>query len=1023
MTTKLIVGPVGNGLKKNVLPFNIDDDAFAALINAYQWRGRVKRKRGNEGLGRLTRSFGFASIGVTTDSPWLINTIFTQFTPPVVPEANGTIAPGSVQIIVASVPVITFTDNGDGTLSGTKTGMITNATQANPCEITSTGHTLTTGDVVRLFGIGGMIDLNGHTYTITVVDANNFTLNGVDSTGFPAYTTGGEWTSQSADNFGTINYLTGLIHLDITAPAGSAATATFGYFPDLPVMGLEDFEIATEEFPLKIAFDTIYSYNVLPVEPYSNYSVSYYKNPSTDSVNLPGYVAKTTWTPISWNGQDYQQFWSTNYQGALWATNGITIPFLPTNVGMQFAPANTITYVSNAATTLTLTITNCPLVIGDFVFLNEWTASTPAAITSINYQSGYVTAVSGSPASLTVTITLPFAALTVTTYAPGIVQYLTTRSDVTKDCIRWYDGDPTDGVITSPGFKLGSGWVNFMPPLSQSNFSIGDAPARQYYLVGARMLVPFKDRLVILGPVIQTSSPGSQIYLQDTIIYSQNGTPYYTASFQNDPTFANTTFHSILVPTNQTATAPSWFEDQTGFGGNISAGLDEKLNTVGSNEDVLILGFDSNTARMVYTGNDIVPFNLFIINSELGSTSTFSVINMDQGVLARGNRGYTNSSQTASQRIDISVPDEVFQIANVNNGTERMCAQRDFINEWVYFTYPSNKKDMTGYRFPTETLFYNYRDASWAIFNECFTTYGAFRKQTGFTWATVGNTYPTWADWNDPWDAGQSTLLQQTVIAGNQQGFLFIRAQGTGEPPSLYIKSISGNFITSPDHCLTLDDYIIISGVLGTEGAEVNGNIYQVVNPTLNSFSLDPAIQGLGTYFGGGVIKRMSIPMIQTKQFPTGWGVGKKTRIGVQRYLLTKTAVSQITLQIFLSMDNSSPYNAGPIVPDVEPENNALIYSQVLYTCPESTNLGLSPSNVNLQQLNKVGSNGSSSNSQQQIWHRINTSLLGDTIQLGFTLSDEQMRAVNPDGSLISQEAEIELHGFILDVSPSMELC
>jgi hypothetical protein len=30
---------------------------------------------------------------------------------------------------------------------------------------------------------------------------------------------------------------------------------------------------------------------------------------------------------------------------------------------------------------------------------------------------------------------------------------------------------------------------------------------------------------------------------------------------------------------------------------------------------------------------------------------------------------------------------------------------------------------------------------------------------------------------------------------------------------------------------------------------------------------------------------------------------------------------------------------------------------------------------------------------QAQLWHRINTSLIGDTVQLGFTMSDAQMRA------------------------------
>jgi hypothetical protein len=53
--------------------------------------------------------------------------------------------------------------------------------------------------------------------------------------------------------------------------------------------------------------------------------------------------------------------------------------------------------------------------------------------------------------------------------------------------------------------------------------------------------------------------------------------------------------------------------------------------------------------------------------------------------------------------------------------------------------------------------------------------------------------------------------------------------------------------------------------------------------------------------------------------------------------------------------------------------------------------------------------------SQAQIWQRMNTSLIGDTVQIGFTLSDEQMR----DTNFNSQFAEIEFHGAVLDCSPS----
>jgi len=41
--------------------------------------------------------------------------------------------------------------------------------------------------------VGGMIELNDHSFVITRVDANNFTLNGINSTNFGVYTSGGMW--------------------------------------------------------------------------------------------------------------------------------------------------------------------------------------------------------------------------------------------------------------------------------------------------------------------------------------------------------------------------------------------------------------------------------------------------------------------------------------------------------------------------------------------------------------------------------------------------------------------------------------------------------------------------------------------------------------------------------------------------------------------------------------------------------------------------------------------------------------
>lgn len=71
---------------------------------------------------------------------------------------------------------------------------ITAATQDNPCQLTVTGHGRSTGDYVMVTSVGGMTEVNDKIFTITVVDEDNIALDGVNSTAFAAYTSGGAAT-------------------------------------------------------------------------------------------------------------------------------------------------------------------------------------------------------------------------------------------------------------------------------------------------------------------------------------------------------------------------------------------------------------------------------------------------------------------------------------------------------------------------------------------------------------------------------------------------------------------------------------------------------------------------------------------------------------------------------------------------------------------------------------------------------------------------------------------------------------
>ncbi len=71
---------------------------------------------------------------------------------------------------------------------------ITAITKANPAVVTCAGHGLSTGDPVLIAGVGGMTEVNDRVFTATVIDAATFSLDGVDSLSFAAYTSGGTAT-------------------------------------------------------------------------------------------------------------------------------------------------------------------------------------------------------------------------------------------------------------------------------------------------------------------------------------------------------------------------------------------------------------------------------------------------------------------------------------------------------------------------------------------------------------------------------------------------------------------------------------------------------------------------------------------------------------------------------------------------------------------------------------------------------------------------------------------------------------
>lgn len=756
----------------------------------------------------------------------------------------------------------------------------------------------------------------------------------------------------------TIAYSTGIITLTFAAPAGPlAVTFTGSYYPNLPVMGCESFSPNNPlssstplNYPEPLDFDTVYSYEY-NFTTRRFFDVSFYK---------------TTAKRLIWSGQNYQQFWSCQYYNATWVTNGKT--------GFHF---KLITGITNANPG-EVTIAGHGLINGDKVWINE-----VGGMTQINGQTCTVT----STGANTFTIGVDTTAYGVYGAATGIAQYLTS-SISGQDGIRWYDGDPVN-VGTSVG------WVNFAPPLSSSATSIAGFTAAVYYLVGATAILPFRDRLLVFGATIRTSASSQEFYLQDTVIYSQNGTPFYTT----------------VVPINEGAPTDSsaWYNNVGGKGGDISAGINEPILTVGNNEDVLIVGFASRQTRFVYTGNDFLPFLFYSINSEKGADATFASVSLDKSVYNIGPYGFTETKQTNVSRIDLKIPDDVFRIKSKNNGIQRICGVRDFRNEFIYFTVPSPEN---AYNFPTKTYLYNYLNNTWAVWDENFTSYGQFFDQSDQTWAN--NNYEKGWSTEATWISGANLERYPNVIGGNQQGFVMIKdPEDVGEGQSQYVATFSYASVTgsnpakqtitvvSPNHCLTTNDFVNFSSITGVSNVSSNNYEVETITGTDTFTTTHPptsseSVALTGTYNGLGTYARLVKPSLQTKQFQPFWEQGKRNRIGTSRFLFDRTEEGEVTIELYVSQNAAAPINNQPEFPNVSDSNNSLIFSNIVATAPENNDL-----------------NTPGANAQSQIWHRLSTSVVGDSVQLGITLSDDQMK-----DQYISDE-EVALHQMIIDVYPS----
>jgi hypothetical protein len=469
-------------------------------------------------------------------------------------------------------------------------------------------------------------------------------------------------------------------------------------------------------------------------------------------------------------------------------------------------------------------------------------------------------------------------------------------ADATDDYI-WYTQD-------------GSTWVNTRG--APFYFAPTGMTATGPFIVTSRLIVSFKNRLLLLS-TIEQSAGGTNTAYTNRCRYSWNGSPFATNA---------------------------WYEPNTTDGtlngagaGFIDATTEEQIISAEFIKDRLIVYFERSTWELAYTGNYVIPFLWQKINTELGSEAQFSTVPFDKVILTMGTTGVHACSGSNVERIDTKIPDQVFNIQNRNLGVQRVYGIRDYFTELVYWTFPATDEEAESGAsvYPTQILIYNYRNDSWAINTDCITAFGYFEQQNGDNSITWASTTLTWQEADMPWQSGTLDANFRQVIAGNQQGYTFIcDADESRNARAMQITNMtqsgSNVIITCIDHTLspvnstdpTDGDYVILENFQGATLTSVPASlypnnifpVYALGTDKENQFVI-PSVTLTGTYTGGGTVSRVSNISIASKQWNPYLAEGRNVFLQRIDFGLEKTANGEVTVDYFPSATDLSMLNAG----------------------------------------------------------------------------------------------------------------
>jgi hypothetical protein len=552
-------------------------------------------------------------------------------------------------------------------------------------------------------------------------------------------------------------------------------------------------------------------------------------------------------------------------------------------------------------------------------------------------------------------------------------------ANANDDPIWWLNGSTWTAASGATGFY-------FMPQKNTTTPPTPLAPQTGQYVVTARLVIPFKNRLLLLNTVENNgANTGGTINTNTNYVnrlrYSFNGSPFAQNAWYEPGTKDNSGL-------------------KTGIGagaGFIDATTEEAIISAEFIKDRLIVYFERSTWEIAYTGNAVLPFVWQKINTELGSEAQQSTVPFDRDILTIGNTGVHACNGANVQRIDTKIPDEVFEIFNKNIGVQRVAGIRDYFVEMVYWSFPSVDENPNNV-YPNRVLVYNYRNNSWAINDDCITAFGYFEQQNGTTWAS---SLDTWEDANFPWDSGAQQAQFRQVIAGNQQGYVFIvDAQASRNAPVMQISNMSYNATTQAltliivNHTLNTDtdltdensDFIYIENEQGSTFSGIG--IFPVTSVIdANTITVGPVQDYTGVYTGGATATRVSNIRIATKQFNPYIDKGRDVYLAKIDFGVLRTTDGQITVDYYPSASSYSMIQNSTATGAIQGTGvlETFPYDPILYPFEQE---------------------------QTRLWHQIYFQSEGECIQLFMYMTFDQI--TEPDVAF----SPFELEGMCLHTMP-----